>query len=73
VDDGDCAVRPYLDTPQLNWEAPESAFHRRSVTVKLDWERHRDGEISSTESWRGTVTLKRLKLCRTLACLNGLR
>jgi hypothetical protein len=72
VDDGDCMVHPYLDTPELKWEAPERSFHRSSLTVNLHWERTRAGDISSQESWRGTVSLKRLKVCRSLACLNGL-
>jgi hypothetical protein len=73
VDDGDCEVRPYLDSPQLKWSVRESSFHRRTVTIPLRWDDRREGDISFTQSWRGTVTLRRLKVCRTLACLDGLR
>jgi hypothetical protein len=74
VDFGDdCQLTPVFASADLKWSSRMSAFHRRVVKLSLKHDEGRAGDIRSTMSWRGTVTLTRLRVCRTIACTSGIR
>ena len=64
----DCALRPEFDSPKMRWSLPASALHRRTVKIRFGHEAHQSGGISWSSVWSGTITLKRLVICRVSRC-----
>src|SRR3954467_5971284 len=76
VDDGfddGCALNPGLGSPHFPWTLPVSAFRRRVVKIPLRYDFDRAGGIHYAVHWTGTVTLRRIKVCRTSKCAASIR